>query len=227
MLGGGEHSFLDLLSHLPQDWHVLAALPEEGELALRLRENAIRTFIIPLPSLRPWFIANILASLRSYYSLCRRRRPNLIYANGSRAAFYGAILGRFLGIPMIWHCRIAHRDIYMDFLLRRLSSRIIANSKATSKRFTGPFQSKVRLVYNGLDIGRLSDDSVPEPPLIRHGWKVVLVVARASKWKRHDLALTAFEKIAEVDPNVHLVCVGSPDALEPDWWNYLQDRSRQ
>jgi glycosyltransferase involved in cell wall biosynthesis len=227
MLGGGEHSFVDLLSHLPQDWQILAVLPEEGDLALNLRERNIPTYIIPLPSLRPWLIVKIITSLRSYYHISRRPRLELIYANGSRAALYGGIAGRSLNLPLIWHCRIADRDIPLDFILTRLSSRIVANSRATAKRFRRPFQSKVRVVHNGVDIEWLRDDSVSEPPLIRLAWKVILVVARVSKWKRHDLAISAFEQVAATDPNLHLVCVGSSDALEPAWWKCLKQRSSQ
>jgi glycosyltransferase involved in cell wall biosynthesis len=225
MLGGGEHSFLDLLSHFPQEWHVLAALPEEGELASRLRERGLQTCIIPLPSLRPWFVVKTLSSLRSYYHTCKADRPNLIYANGSRAALYGGIVGRILRIPMIWHCRVADPDIYLDLILGRLATRIIANSMATAGRFGKSFQRKTSVVYNGVDIDWLKDRSWSKPTLIGDKWKVILVVARVSRWKRHDLAISAFEQVAATDPNVHLVCVGSQDPSEAEWWKYLQDVS--
>jgi len=227
MLGGGEHSFLDLLSQLPQEWHVLTVLPEDGELAVRLREKGIQTRIIPLPSLRPWFAFNILASLRAYYDLCCKTSVSLIYANGSRAAFYGGIVGRIINTPIIWHCRIAESDIYLDCIFLRLSTKIVANSHATATRFKQNSSSKIEVVYNGVDIRWLRDRIDHKPDLIQNDWKIILVVARISKWKRHDLVLSAFERIAGSDPNVHLVCLGSMDELEPDWWNCLQERSRQ
>jgi glycosyltransferase involved in cell wall biosynthesis len=227
MVGGGEYSFLDLLRRLPAPWKPIAIVPHHGELGQSLEESGIQTYTIALNPIRPWFITNILGSLRSYYNLCRRRRPKLIYANGSRAAFYGGILGRILGIPMIWHCRIADRDMYLDFILRRLSSRIVVNSRATAKRFMEPPQPKVRVVYNGVNISWFSDKSVSRPELIGDSWKVILVVARVSRWKRHDLAMAAFEQAEATDTNLHLVCVGSRDVLQPTWWKYLQERSQQ
>jgi glycosyltransferase involved in cell wall biosynthesis len=83
------------------------------------------------------------------------------------------------------------------------------------------------VVHNGLDIGWLRDESVPRPGLIGNAWKVILVVARISRWKRHDLVLSAFERIAGLESKVHLVCLGSSDPLEPEWWDYLQERSHQ
>ena len=33
MLGGGEYAFLDLVTHLPREWRVLAVAPYEGDLS--------------------------------------------------------------------------------------------------------------------------------------------------------------------------------------------------
>jgi glycosyltransferase involved in cell wall biosynthesis len=227
MLGGGEHSFLDLLSRLKDSWDILAVVPEEGELETRLRQKGIKTQVIPLPSMKPWYAFSMLTSLIAYFNISRRYHPTLIYGNGPRAAFYGGLAGRFLGLPAIWHCRIADSDPYLDPILTRLNSRIIANSHATAKRFKGSLQSKVTVVHNGVDIERLRDHTGLWPDLIENTWKVVLVVARVSKWKRHDLALAAFQQIAALEPDAHLVCVGSPDELEPEWWNHLQKQTHQ
>jgi len=227
MLGGGEHSFLDFISNLPHNWRALAVTPNDGELTSRLRQNKIQTFIIPLSSMKPWYIIRILANLQSYFRLCRRYHPVLIYANGPRAVFYGGIVGRLQHIPVLWHCRISNPDIYLDFILRRLSTKIIANSEITAQRFGTPLDSKIKVIYNGLDLRRLKDESVAIPSQVDPKWKVILVVARASRWKRHDVALKAFEQVAAKDPNAHLVCVGAMDELESDWWKHLQEKSHQ
>ena len=52
-------------------------------------------------------------------------------------------------------------------------------------------------------------------------------MARVSRWKRHDLTLSAFEHVAKSHSKVHLVCIGAKDSSEPDWWDYLQKRTRQ
>ena len=227
MIGGGEYSFLDLLSHLQDPWNVLAVVPGEGELANRLKKNGIDIEVISLPSIRPWYLLSILSSLKIYFNLCRKYRPVLIYANGSRAAFYGGLAGRMLHIPIIWHCRIATPDIMFDPILSRLSTGIIANSQATAKRFKYKTRRKVSVVYNAVDLEWLRTDSVQTPELIESSWKVILIVARTSREKRHDLALSAFEIVAEVDPNAHLVCLGPRDNHDLTWWDFLQERTSQ
>lgn len=227
MLGGGEHSFLDLLSRLPHPWDILAIVPGKGELKTRLERKGIKTQVIPLPSMKPWYAFSILASLIAYFNLCRRYHPSLIYANGPRATFYGGIAGKILDLPVIWHCRIADSDPYLDPVLTRLSKTIIANSHATGRRFKKTSQTKVKVIHNGIDLKSLRDGPTSRPQLIEDTWKVILVVARISRWKRHDLALEAFEKVAAEDPTAHLVCVGSRDLLEPEWWDHLQEMTHQ
>ena len=145
-----------------------------------------------------------------------------MYANGSRAAFYGGLAARILNIPIIWHCRIADRDPYLDFLLSWLSAGIVTNSRATSKRFEPRFSQKVSVVYNGLDLQWIRGDVLNKPELIGTDWKVILYIARASRWKRHDLAVSAFERIAKVQSKAHLICVGGKDTQDSEWWDQLQ-----
>ena len=225
MLGGGEHSFLDLISHLTRNWSGLATVPCDGELADKLRLRGIETHPIPLPPVRPWQIFNVLKTLKTYLHLCRNRHPVLIYANGSRAAIYGGIVGKLKKLPVVWHCRIADRDPGLDFLLARLSTLIVANSKTTAMRFNRNIQSKIRIVYNGIDLGWFQNNSPRKPDILGNTWRNILLVARVSKLKRHDLAISAFEHVAASRPNLHLICIGARDSSEPHWWSYLQDRS--
>lgn len=223
MLGGGEYSFLEFISRLKPNWRAVATVPFNGELAQRLRQQGIETHTVALPPIRPWRIANIVSTLATYLRLGRSHRPALIYANGSRAALYGGFLGQLLKLPVIWHCRIAERDPFADPLLIRLSNKIVVNSKATGNRFPPRIKDKVKVIYNGVDIEWLQHKSVKIPDLIHEDWKVILVVARASKWKRHDLILALFELAASKDSAVHLVCIGERDRSEPRWWSYLQE----
>lgn len=225
MLGGGEKSYLDLLSHLMEAWNILAVVPGEGELADRLRQNGIKTEIAALPKIRPWYVLSMLLSFKRYFYLFRTYRPELVYANGSRAAFYGGIIGRTLKIPVIWHCRVSERDPYFDFMLIRLVNRVIANSKATASRFPSYFQFKLDVVYNGFDLEWLKESHITKPAVIKKNWISILVVSRVSRSKRHDVLLSAFEKIALSQKNTHLICVGGKDHSDPAWWEQLQERT--
>jgi len=225
MLGGGEYSFLDIISNLPDDWKVSAIVPSKGDLAESIRKKNIETKIIPLPPIRPWFVLHMVLSLILFYNTFRKNFPLFIYTNGPRATFYGGIVGKLLGIPVIWHCRIANPDKYLDFFLTRISRIIIVNSIATAKRFKDNVQYKIRLVYNGIDLNWLRKDPERKINFVKGDWKIILMAARVSRWKRHDLALSAFEILAATDPRIHIIFLGGQDLLEPEWWDHLQRKS--
>ena len=222
MVGGGEHSFIDLINNLSPDWIPIAVFPHQGELAQLCLHQGIKHHILNLHRLRPQYIHKNLKCLIALVRLIRRENPRVIYANGSRAAFYGSLASRLCSIPSIWHCRIAEPDPALDFILGNLCTHIIANSKATSRRFPRRYQSKVSVIYNGLNLRWLRSQRFKKANIVQNDWKVILVVARLSKWKQHDLALKAFEKVAAEDPRTHLICVGGKDPEDPLWSDYLK-----
>jgi len=222
IVGGGELSFIEMIHNIPNNWKPFVIIPHKGELSNRLRH--FETWFIPLASLKPWNLANILLTLMRFLKLFRKHRPNLIYANGSRAILYGGIIGRLMRIPIIWHCRISHSDMPLDFLLGGLSNIIIANSNATARRFHPCFKQKIRVIYNGIDIEYYSSkNNFIQPEIIEDDWIIILVVARATRQKRHDIILSTFESIAELYKNAHLVCIGDKNKKEPHWWNHIQN----
>ena len=225
MLGGGEHSFLDLLSGLPDHWTPIASVASDGPLAEKLRSRSIQAEMTEMPPIRPWLLLKVLDCIKSYCYFCRKYDVSLIYANGSRAAFYGGLAGRILGIPVVWHCRITTMDPILDYMLVKLVSRIVVNSKATAKRFQAKHRQKITIVYNGIPIRWFKLEQVDLPCEYKADWKPILLVARVSKSKGHNLAIDAFERIAESDSKLHLVCVGEKDHSQLSWWDYLLKRS--
>jgi L-malate glycosyltransferase len=225
LLGGGEHAFIELLSLLPASWKPVAVVPERGDVATRIEAKNIALKVISLPSIRPWNILSMIKSLQSFTHLCKRVKGRFIYANGSRAAFYGGIAGRMTKVSVIWHCRMTGRDRYLDPIITRLSNFIIANSNASALRFRSDLSRKVKVVHNGVNLEWLREQGIEKPELVHKDWKVILLVSRISRWKRHDLALDAFEHIASSEPNAHLVCVGAQDLLESQWWAILEQKS--
>jgi glycosyltransferase involved in cell wall biosynthesis len=225
LLGGGEHSFIELLSYLQPPWNPVAVVPERGEVAARLETGGIGVRIISLPPIRPWNVFRIIKSVSSHAHLAKEVDAQLIYANGSRAAFYGGLAGRMSRRPLIWHCRIGERDIYLDPIITRLSDFIIANSSFTALRFKKELATKVKVIHNGVDLEWLRERGIKKPDFVRSDWKVILLVSRISRSKRHELALSAFEHVAASETNAHLVCVGAQDLLESQWWAFLQERS--
>jgi glycosyltransferase involved in cell wall biosynthesis len=157
--------------------------------------------------------------------IVRRYRPALVYANGSRAAFYGGIVGKITGKPVVWHCRISQQDPVMDLLLTRLCGTVIANSRATTARFSSHRKCRVKVVYNGIDLRRFTATAPVQPAAVQPDSQLILMVARQSREKRHDLALAAFEVVAGNNATAHLVFIGAEDCTDAGWCRSIKARA--
>ena len=218
-VGGGEHSLLELMAHLSPPWRPLLVVPAGGPLAEAAKAHGIEVVRLPMPKLG---LASLPALWR-WLAWLRTERPDLLHANNSRAAVYAGIAGRLLGIPMLFHCRIIERDRRLDWLIARLARRIVANSHATARRFAPHFAGKVETIYNGITMPPKAA-AVARPPGIGNE-RIVLCVARVSRWKRHDLVLEAFARLTETVPGLHLVMLGGADPSDPAWMVALKRRS--
>ena len=227
VVGGGELSFIDVISGLVKNGsRLLVLVPASGEVETRLRSEGVETAVLEIPQMRPWHLINMLRSIFRGIALCKKHQAGLIYVNGTRSCLYGGLIGRIMGIPVVWHCRITEKAYY-DQLLHRLCTCIVTNSRATADRFSGQPQKKVKVVYNGLDINWLTDSLISAPEEIPVGQINILMLARVSMEKRHDLTLEAFESIAIENEHVHLYCVGGVDLNDQDLRSSLIATSRK
>ena len=194
LVGGGEHSLLDLMRHLPAPHSPELIVPEEGELSRRAEDAGIACHQLPLPKVglatpaafwrwRKWLIAE---------------RPALVHANSSRAALYAALAARGTGIPVLFHCRVAQRDPLMDMLLHILCDRIICNSHAVAARFPAS-SGKVQVIHNGLEL--------PQGALSNHENRM-LFLGRFDDVKQPHIALEVFEELADAFPDWQLDLAG-------------------
>jgi len=216
MIGGGEYSLFDLLRGLPAAYVPLLIAPGAGELTRRAQAAGIEVQHLPLPPVG----MQTPGALRAWRRWLKQQRPDLLHANGSRAALYGGLAAAGLKMPLIFHCRVNTADPRLDWLLARLTTRIVANSHATAARFAGLCPQRTVVVHNGIDM--------PATPMLHDhrielgGGRMLLCVARLSRWKRHDLLIEAFADLAESLRDLQLVLVGGADPHDPGWENDLK-----
>jgi len=84
-IGGGEYSFVDLVTRLAPAYQPVAFLPDTGEVQKQLQSKNVVTEVVPLPQMRPWRFHAVLRTLVRGIVLCQRHRIRIIYANGMRA----------------------------------------------------------------------------------------------------------------------------------------------
>ncbi|MDQ7058459.1 MAG: glycosyltransferase family 4 protein, partial [Ghiorsea sp.] len=147
MVGGGEHSLLDLMSNLPKSIEPVLVTPRPGIFTGSAHKRNIRHDTLPMPPLKQVRFS----TFSQWRKAIKAFKPDVLHANNSRAAFYAGITAKTLGIPIIFHCRISDTDGFMDKILMRLVDVIICNSEAVAQRFVD-FPKPTHVIYNGLPI---------------------------------------------------------------------------
>ncbi len=212
IVGGGEESLLLLLGALDRTrWAPAVVVPTDEAVAARARALGLRVAVIPLPTLRRPGLA-IVRSVLALRRLVVTTGAALVHANGSRAMAYAGVAGRLARRPVIWHVRIGERDPLLDRALGALAARVIVISTAVARRFPRGLASKIRVVHNGVDLGRFA----PRPPSkdlrralgVPDGRPVVVSVGRFVAFKGYAHLLDAAAVLDTTRPGVHWILVG-------------------
>jgi len=210
-VGGGEESLLLLARGLDRRHFAPGALvPNEGEMATALRALGLPVTVLALPAVRSWMLPGMLAARAQLRATLLSARVALIHAHGSRGALYAGLAARGLGIPLVWHVRIAEHDPWLDPLLLRLSTRVIAISDAVAARFAGsPRAARVRVVPNGVDTERWIPGGLASSAPPR-----VLLPGRLTPSKGQEILLRAAPAILTRHPSTRFVLLGADAAGE-------------
>ena len=159
IIGGGEESLLGLAATLDRRrLRVRASVTGDGEVSTRLRALGVPVGVVRLPRVRPWTLGPIVLAVLRLRRLLQRERVTLVHAHGSRGALYAGLATRGLGVPLVWHVRVADPDPRLDRLLARLAEAIVVNSSATAarlRRLPGA-AAKLTIVPNGVDPARFA-----------------------------------------------------------------------
>ncbi|HEV8472130.1 MAG TPA: glycosyltransferase [Methylomirabilota bacterium] len=208
LVGGGEHSLLDLIGALRAAPEVRAVVvcPEDGELVRRLRGLGMPVDVVEFPAWRPATARGIARALRRLSRLVRARAPHVLHCNAtSRIALYAGLVGRWRRVPVIWHVRVGDREGWKDRLIAGLMSRVVVNSDAVGRRFPWLAPPRLRRIHNGVDVARFATT----PPRVAVGRALVAgAVGRFVAYKGFDDLLRAAAAVHDKHPDVRWVLVG-------------------
>jgi glycosyltransferase involved in cell wall biosynthesis len=143
--------------------------------------------------------------------------PDVVHSNGFKAHVVSARTHAG-SRALVWHMHeyVAARPVTRS-LLRRYADRcaaIVANSRSVAEDVKGAIatNAEIRTIYNGVDLTRFSPDgpaidldalagwSTPPAPVVRVG-----LVATYSRWKGHDVFLTALSRIRAVNVRGYVI----------------------
>ncbi len=227
-LGGAELSLLDVVKHLGEAATVL--LFDDGLFRRALAEAGIQVDITQhrlSGSARKqggvtWrAVTGLIALARE--TVRHARDVEVIYANTQCAMVVGALAGRLIGKPVVWHVRDivseAHFGRIQRFAIKqcaRLGVRhVIANSAASAQAFrhlTGDDSTRVQVVFNGISAAPFEALETIPRQVLRERLKLpvnaflVGSFSRFAPWKGQHVLLQA----AVLNPALHIVLVGAP-----------------
>lgn len=94
--GGAQRYIFDLATNLPtEEYEVLVALGQPGELGARLEQAGVKTVAIPHLARDISLLAEIKTAW-FLFKLFRRERPDIIHLNSSKMGGLGAFIGRLV-----------------------------------------------------------------------------------------------------------------------------------
>jgi len=216
-IGGGEQSLFGLITAIDHTRFTPVVLcPDEGPLVDKLRKNKISVIIFPIPRLKNF---NPLINIRSIYQLLyllKKEKIALIHGNGTRENLVGGLAGIARGIPVVWHCRNLILPGMADWerYFYKFPSFIIANSQAVSSRFSfqGTIPSKVKVIYNGVDIDEFSPgidgNKIRDEFGISREAILIGLVGRIGEGKGHNYFLQAVQLVNQHCLNCRFMIVG-------------------
>jgi len=226
-LGGAERSLLTLLqARGPAGLDASVLLPRPGPLEDELARVGVRSTVIAqprglleqsrrprpstllraaaLPLQLPPYVARLAGAVRSQH-------PDVLYSNGIKMHLLSAVLGPWLGVPVVWHVRDFIDGRLLPALADRVPVRIIANSHAvaTYLRRTMRRPEKIVVVHNAVDVDEFSPDGPQADAALRVPAKFRVGLAGVlARWKGHRVLLEAAERIRAAVPGTVFFLIG-------------------
>ena len=223
--GGAERQFLELAKGIDRDRFgvVLICLYELGEFGVQIRESGIRSYFDLLKHRFSF------RSIRKLAEILRREKIDVVFLwNTPLTMIYGIAAAKMAGLHRI--VAVVHNTGYVERkfrtdMINRLLMRFVKKVVATGlphkdyivRKEHVPVE-KIEVIYNGVEIKNyelsINKQKKKEELGIPRDTKVVGIVARLHKAKRHDVFLTAAKSILAEYENVHFIIVGEGDERE-------------
>jgi glycosyltransferase involved in cell wall biosynthesis len=175
-VSGAEATLLGLLTGLDRSRFRLVLLCPVGALSEACLAAGVEHR--PVPALVARFTSNpfqllrysasLMASMVSLRKELRRQMPDLVHANGIRAALVASLASLGLGIPILWHIHDILPNHLFTFFIRRLartlpSVALLTPSQATANCFRGETKDVVHkpieVILSSVDLARFYPDS--------------------------------------------------------------------
>jgi L-malate glycosyltransferase len=225
-VSGAEHSLLTLLQGLEGEVEQLAVSPP-GELTVELERIGVNAVPIrgtvasfrlhPLHTTRG--LADIGVSALQVRRIVAGAKPDLVYANTTRASLLALLARQRSGPPLLAHIRDRAPDGRFSRavfeLIGRRATAVVATSHYVAEQFDGiSLRRPVSVIYDPIDLSHfdpvLTDGPAARRALgISEGAIVLSLVGQITPLKGQDVAVEATAELCARGFDVHLLVIGS------------------
>jgi glycosyltransferase involved in cell wall biosynthesis len=208
-LPGGSERYLEmLLERLGEDWIAGVVSLQDGDLVRRLRAAGHRVGVVPAGAR-----LGILPAAWRLRRALRAHRPQVVHANGVKAALVAGLAMAGTGVPVIW---VKH-DFSWDGsrlvgVTARLCHEVVGVSAAVCEALPGGTRTSV--VANGL--GAVDADAAEGRRALGDGEHVVLL-GRLNRVKGALQLIEAVPFVLAQRPQARFTLIGGEDPNEPGY----------
>ncbi len=218
--GGVELSVLEQSEAITNEgWNSLVA-SQGGRLVTKLEENGIIHIPLPLVSRNP--ISIFLNSLR-LIEVVKRHKVDLIHAHSRAPAWSAYYASRRTNTPFVTTFHGAYNQ--QSWMKKQYNSSmvkadtIIAHSQYISNLIASRYpevKNKIRLIRHGINLKNFESSKIEDSRTksLHEKWnlpkncRVILNIARITRWKGQVEIIAAFSKITSQFSDIHLVIAG-------------------
>ena len=205
--GGAEASAIEMAEAVTRAGGRCLVASQGGRLEDKLARTGGELCRLPLATKNPLRMTANVAALRR---LIAARRVDLVHARSRAPAWSALAASRLAGVPFVTTYHGAYnqdsraKSAYNSVMAR--GDVVIANSRYTAGLLIdrhGTPGERVRVIYRGVDVDSFAPDTVsPERvAALRAAWgiapetRIVLQVARLTRWKGQDLVIAAAAQV--------------------------------
>lgn len=226
--GGVERGVIDVAIFMKQANYESIVISHGGKLVSELEHHHIKHIKLPIHSKNPIVF---LINLRRLKQLFTDLKPDLLLPYSRIPTWLVFFLRKKMKIPFISHCLGIHRmgkfgfkKIYNSVMMR--GDYVIFNSAFTQSYFLDHYPNtikKMAIVPRSVDLDYFNPQCVEQSQIqaLRERWKVpsdkmlVLLAARFTAWKGHEVLIHALAKLKQIDrDHFYVVFVGDHHANE-------------
>jgi sugar transferase (PEP-CTERM/EpsH1 system associated) len=147
--------------------------------------------------------------------LIKKKRIDLVHTHNMGPLFYGTLAGKLAGVPVIMNTRHGREKKRRNSYIWNMNAAVIAISEDAKKemlKWNRIDTKKMKVIYNGIDIGRYSNrqngSEVKNELNIKPSTLVVGTVARLCPEKDQFTLIGAFSKVVNKIDTAKLIFVG-------------------